>query len=168
VSFRFQKQKEKKKMTKLIVCLLLLAIVLIGAHWCDAKRRRRGKSAPIEDDGSLRVDVLLRPADCARKTVERDHVTVHYTGRLTNGDVFDSSYERGEPIDFQLGRGLVIAGWEQGLLGMCAGESRLLTIPSDLGYGERGYGDLIPPHSTLIFETTLVDILDEPTQHWKK
>ena len=72
-------------------------------------------------------------------------VTVHYEGRLTDGTVFDSSYSRGQPFGFTLGSGQVIRGWEEGVAGMKIGEKRRLTIPSELGYGERGAGALIPP-----------------------
>lgn len=80
---------------------------------------------------------------------------VDYTGTLTNGTVFDSSIPRGQTFEFPLGAGMVIKGWEQGVLGMKVGEVRKLTIPSELAYGERGAGALIPPNATLIFEVTL-------------
>lgn len=70
---------------------------------------------------------------------------------------FDNSYDRGQPIAFKLGSGQVIEGWDQGILGMCIGEKRKLTIPHELGYGEQGIGP-IPPKATLIFYTELVDI----------
>ena len=87
-----------------------------------------------------------------------DHIFVHYTGKLTDGTVFDSSVTRGTPFDFTIGQGMVIQGWEQGLLGMKVGEKRTLTIPSDLGYGARGAGAAIPPNATLIFDVELVSI----------
>ncbi len=86
-----------------------------------------------------------------------DIVSVHYTGWLTDGTKFDSSLDRDEPIEFPLGFGMVIQGWEQGLLGMKVGGKRRLTIPSDLGYGQAGAGDDIPPNATLIFEVELLD-----------
>jgi len=69
---------------------------------------------------------------------------------------------RGEPFQFQLGVGQVIKGWDQGLEGMCVGEKRKLTIPSHLGYGERGAGDKIPPGATLVFEVEMLKIDDGP------
>ncbi|MCB0393061.1 MAG: FKBP-type peptidyl-prolyl cis-trans isomerase [Bdellovibrionales bacterium] len=83
---------------------------------------------------------------------------VHYRGRLTNGQEFDSSYSRGKPFQFRLGTGQVIKGWDIGVSGMKVGGKRTLTIPSDLGYGSRGAGGVIPPGATLIFDVELVDI----------
>jgi peptidylprolyl isomerase len=85
-------------------------------------------------------------------------ITVNYTGTLTNGTVFDSSYGRNEPFTLQLGAGQVIPGWDQGLQGMKVGGKRRLTIPPSLAYGAQGAGDLIPPNSTLVFEVELLDV----------
>lgn len=85
-------------------------------------------------------------------------VTVNYTGSLENGTVFDSSLDPGrEPFRFTLGTGQVIAGWDQGVLGMKTGEKRKLTIPPELGYGNQDMG-VIPPNSTLIFEIDLLEV----------
>ncbi len=85
-------------------------------------------------------------------------VSVHYTGKLTNGKVFDSSYTRGEPLSFPLGAGRVIKGWDEGIALMKVGGKATLTIPPELGYGARGAGGVIPPNATLIFEVELVSI----------
>ena len=85
-------------------------------------------------------------------------VRVHYRGCLEDGTVFDSSYERGDPIEFPLGAGMVIAGWEQGLQGLKVGGKRKLTIPYNLGYGAQGYPGVIPPYATLIFDVELVGL----------
>lgn len=84
-------------------------------------------------------------------------VFVNYTGWLTNGEKFDSSADHGKPIDFVLGAGNVIPGWEQGVEGMKVGEKRRLEIPPDQAYGAAGIGP-IPPNATLIFEVELVDV----------
>ena len=85
-------------------------------------------------------------------------ILVHYTGKLEDGTVFDSSYDRGQPFRFQIGLRQVIEGWEQGLLGMRVGGKRTIFIPSELGYGDRGAGDLIPPNANLIFDVEIVDV----------
>jgi FKBP-type peptidyl-prolyl cis-trans isomerase len=85
-------------------------------------------------------------------------VSVHYTGKLTNGKVFDSSLTRGTPIEFKLGAGRVIKGWDEGIALMKVGGKATLTIPPELGYGERGAGGVIPPNATLIFDVELVSV----------
>ena len=85
-----------------------------------------------------------------------DNVTVHYTGRLLDGKVFDSSVSRGEPATFPLNR--VIPGWTEGLQLMKEGAKYVFFIPSDLAYGAQGAGGAIPPHSTLIFEVELIKV----------
>ena len=86
-----------------------------------------------------------------------DHVQVHYVGvAYSTGEEFDSSYDRGDPLGFQLGAGRVIAGWDQGVQGMRVGGRRQLVIPPDLAYGDRGAAGAIAPGETLIFVCDLV------------
>ena len=85
-------------------------------------------------------------------------VEVHYTGWLTDGTKFDSSHDRNQTFSFKLGAGQVIAGWDQGVAGMKIGGTRKLTIPSDLGYGDRGAGGVIPPGATLVFKVELIGL----------
>ncbi|KAL7620595.1 Peptidyl-prolyl cis-trans isomerase fpr2 [Parahypoxylon ruwenzoriense] len=109
----------------------------------------------------LKIDVTL-PVECDRKTQKGDTIQVHYRGTLAaNGNKFDASYDRGTPFSFRLGGGQVIKGWDQGLLDMCIGEKRTLTVPPELGYGNRGMGP-IPASSTLVFETELMGIKGVP------
>lgn len=86
------------------------------------------------------------------------NVSVHYTGYLENGNIFDSSISRGQPIAFPLGQGRVIKGWDEGIALLRVGEKARLVIPSDLGYGDAGAGGLIPPGATLIFDVELVEV----------
>ena len=85
-------------------------------------------------------------------------IVVHYVGWLTNGQQFDSSRARRDPLDFALGAGDVIKGWDQGIEGMKVGGKRKLTIPAELAYGEHGCGGVIPPHATLVFEVELLEV----------
>ncbi|HKZ05709.1 MAG TPA: FKBP-type peptidyl-prolyl cis-trans isomerase [Methylomirabilota bacterium] len=85
-------------------------------------------------------------------------VSVHYTGWLENGTKFDSSLDRGQPLEFPIGRGHVIRGWDEGVGSMKVGGKRKLIIPSALGYGDRGAGGVIPPGATLIFEVELLGV----------
>lgn len=87
-----------------------------------------------------------------------DTIKIHYTGTLTNGTKFDSSLDRREPFETKIGEGLVIKGWDEGVLGMKVGGKRRLTIPPELGYGDVGAGEKIPPGSTLIFDLELLEI----------
>ena len=83
---------------------------------------------------------------------------VHYTGWLEDGTKFDSSKDRNDPFSFPLECGMVIKGWDEGVVGMKEGGVRKLIIPSDLGYGARGAGGVIPPNATLIFEVELLEV----------
>lgn len=105
--------------------------------------------------GLVFEDIRLGSGETA---IAGTHVTVHYTGWLTDGAKFDSSKDRDDPFSFPLGAGHVIRGWDEGVQGMQVGGVRKLTIPSDLGYGARGAGGVIPPHATLVFEVELLGL----------
>ena len=85
-------------------------------------------------------------------------VSVHYKGQLADGTVFDSSYKRNAPIDFPLGMGQVIPGWDEGISLLKVGDKARFVIPSNLGYGSAGAGGVIPPDATLIFDVELMDV----------
>eukprot|EP00483_Globobulimina_turgida_P003854 UN03862 len=138
-------------MNNLFLSMLMLLITL---SFADVRE-------DLASDADLIIDVTKKIPDdeCKIKSQKGDQLSMHYTGMLyKDGSKFDSSVDRNQPFEFQLGQGRVIKGWDQGLLDMCIGEKRTLTIPSDLGYGSRGAGGKIPGGATLVFETELLDI----------
>lgn len=150
-----------------IVAPLLLAVAL-GA--CDLDTFR---TTPLRPSAELMESIDVNPDDLEttssglqRADVEVGTgteatpgrtVVVHYTGRLVNGDTFDSSRRRNEPFTFTLGAGEVIRGWDEGVAGMRVGGKRALVIPPALGYGNRPVGP-IPAGSTLVFDVELLDV----------
>jgi len=102
----------------------------------------------------LRYKILK--AGNGNQAIKGNTVSVHYEGSLTNGQVFDSSYQRNQPIDFQLGIGQVIPGWDEGISLLKVGDKARFVIPSELGYGSAGAGGVIPPNATLIFDVELM------------
>ena len=100
---------------------------------------------------------ILKKGD-GNKAAKGNTVSVHYEGSLTNGQVFDSSYQRNQPIDFQLGIGQVIPGWDEGISLLKVGDKARFVIPSELGYGSAGAGGVIPPNATLVFDVELMEV----------
>ena len=107
-------------------------------------------------DSGLRYQILQKGSGA--QATKGATVSVHYKGQLTDGTVFDSSYKRKEPIEFVLGMGQVIAGWDEGVSLLKVGDKARFVIPSNLGYGSRGAGGTIPPDANLIFDVELVDV----------
>ena len=107
-------------------------------------------------DSGLRYQIIQKGTGA--KAEKGKTVSVHYKGSLTDGTVFDSSYKRNAPIDFALGMGQVIAGWDEGISLLNVGSKARFVIPSDLGYGSSGAGGVIPPDATLIFDVELMDV----------
>jgi FKBP-type peptidyl-prolyl cis-trans isomerase len=112
--------------------------------------------AASENVTELKIETL-KPGNGA-VAASGKKVTVHYTGKLTNGTVFDSSEQRQVPFPFVLGQGQVIQGWEKGVEGMKVGERRKLTIPPQMAYGDKAIGSVIPANSTLVFEVELLNV----------
>jgi rhodanese-related sulfurtransferase len=110
----------------------------------------------MADTSDLKIEITQKGS--GTEAANGMSVSVHYTGKLTDGTKFDSSLDRGTPFTFTLGQGSVIKGWDQGVLGMMVGEKRTLTIPSELGYGSAGAGASIPPNATLVFDIELLDV----------
>jgi len=121
---------------------------------------------PIKEEKTINIEskkMEFETIDTAEGTgkvaKKKDTLLMHYTGRLEDGTKFDSSYDRGQPLQFDLGIGQVIKGWDEGIEGMKVGGKRTLKIPSEMGYGARGAGTVIPPHANLIFDIELVDVI---------
>ncbi|CAL4953059.1 unnamed protein product [Urochloa decumbens] len=123
-----------------LICLAAVAAAAAILLTVSAK-----KSGDVTE---LQIGVKFKPESCTLQAHKGDKIKVHYRGTLTDGSVFDSSYDRGDPFEFTLGNGQVIKGWDQGLLGMCVGEKRKLKIPAKMGYGG----------ATLIFDTELIAV----------
>lgn len=121
---------------------------------CEALTSVSADSMTVTDSG-LRYLQLAEGQGRAAGT--GDTVAVHYTGCLTDGTKFDSSRDRGQPIQFVLGTGRVIQGWDEGLQGVRVGGKRILRIPPELAYGSRGGGP-IPPNATLLFRVELMEV----------
>ncbi len=133
--------------TRRSIVLTLCALVLFGCT-TSSNTTTMPNGLQIEDETVGTGDTAV-----AGKQVE-----VNYTGTLTNGTKFDSSYDHGQTFTFTLGAGQVIQGWDEGVAGMKVGGKRKLTIPPDLGYGAAGAGAVIPPNATLVFEVELVSV----------
>jgi FKBP-type peptidyl-prolyl cis-trans isomerase FkpA len=112
-------------------------------------------SEKITDSGLKYEDLVEGDGE---EAAAGQRVSVRYTGWLLDGEKFDSSLDRNQPFDFSLGKGMVIQGWDEGVAGMKVGGKRRLTIPPQLGYGQRGAGGVIPPNATLVFEVELLAI----------
>ncbi len=138
----------------LAICLSLLAAGMVFAQSSSGPTKVEGK--PVTTASGLKYwDIKVGDGPVAKSGMK---VKVHYTGWLTNGKKFDSSVDRGQPFEFDLGRGMVIKGWDEGVAGMKVGGKRQLQIPPELGYGSRGAGGVIPPNATLIFDVELLGV----------
>lgn len=148
------KTLETKEWVAIVVALFVVGFFfvfgpsLISLFTPNTKAMDASRSQVTIEDKTVGIGDVAMPGDM---------VTVHYVGHFTDGKVFDSSVARGEPFQFVLGRGMVIAGWEEGIAGMKVGGVRILSIPPELGYGPNDYGP-IPGNSTLIFEVQLLKV----------
>lgn len=115
------------------------------------------KKYPDTKETESGLKYIVKEAGQGESPTPGAQVSVHYEGTFLNGSIFDSSIKRGKPIEFPVGKGQVIAGWDEALLSMKKGEKRTLIIPPDLAYGSRGFAGVIPPDAWLVFEVELVD-----------
>ena len=134
-----------------IILMSLICILLLPQAGVQA-----GEETIVTTPSGLQyVDLVTGDGKVAKSG---DKAVVHYTGWLQDGTKFDSSKDRNQPFQFSLGGGQVIKGWDEGVVGMNIGGKRKLIIPSELGYGARGAGRVIPPNATLIFEVELLEL----------
>lgn len=139
----------------------MVVVIAAGLLVVKSPAEVKDTQPAVKDQTSTNMEGKMEIQDITAGTgaeaVDGKTVSVHYTGTLTNGTKFDSSVDRGQPFDFTLGAGDVIAGWDQGVKGMKVGGKRKLVIPPALGYGDRAAGS-IPPNSTLVFEIELLAV----------
>ncbi len=134
---------------------LIVAIGLAIIPLTVFLKRPKSERAVASSQSLIREDLKLGKG---REATPGSKVAVHYTAWLTNGKQVASSKDLNDTLDFKVGNGEVIQGWDQGVVGMKVGGKRKLTVLPELGYGSKGAGDAIPPNATLIFEVELVDV----------
>lgn len=155
-------------MKKSLACLVSVVLVTSGCSWSSSKKDELSGTVNAKDNQlnilapGLKYIILKEATAEAKKPTAGAKVSVHYTGWLDNngkeGKKFDSSVDRGQPFEFNVGVGQVIKGWDLGVADMKVGEKRRLIISPELGYGARGAGGVIPGNATLIFDVELLAI----------
>jgi hypothetical protein len=151
------KSRSDKKLTKAIVFAMIAAIAVAAVLFIALGTGGSGsRSGEVSTQSGLRyIDEVVGSGESPRPG---QNVTVHYTGTLENGTKFDSSVDRGQPYTFPIGTGVVVKGWDEGIMTMKVGGKRKLIIPANLGYGAAGRPPTIPPNSTLLFEVELLGV----------
>jgi len=144
--------------TKTEVAAVSSGTVVVSDGVNETKERESALRKSLDNNGKLKNMVIddIKTGE-GREVMKGDTVSVHYVGTLQNGTEFDNSKKRGEPFEFTVGAGQVIQGWDEGLVGMKVGGQRILIIPPEMAYGERGVGP-IPGNATLVFSIELVDV----------
>jgi peptidylprolyl isomerase len=142
-------------MKKMMTLCFLLVFSSVTTLVAQETKSAAPKAKAVTTRSGLKYEDAVVGTGAKPKTGQT--VVVNYTGWLTNGTKFDSSFDRDKPFSFVLGRGEVIKGWDEGVASMRVGGKRKLTIPPELGYGQKGAGGVIPPNATLIFDVELLE-----------
>ena len=146
---------------KAIVALLSVCLVCICTVNAEAQTKRRRtppRSTPAAITTPSGLTYLITKKGTGPLLKAGDTVSLNYTGTLTNGEKFDSSYDRNQPLSFELGAGRVIKGYDEGLAKLHVGDHAILVIPGKLAYGSRGVPNVIPPDATLIFVVEILNV----------
>jgi FKBP-type peptidyl-prolyl cis-trans isomerase len=147
---------------KPIVALLSLCLVCIYTLNAEAQTKRRRTPAPRSSPAAITTPsgliYMITKKGTGPQLKAGDTVSLNYTGTLTNGVKFDSSYDRNQPLSFELGAGRVIKGYDEGLAKLHVGDHAILVIPGKLAYGARGVPNVIPPDATLIFLIEVISV----------
>ena len=159
-SERARKRADKVRNQRIAIIVIILLIIAASSYYIyqlnASSPIRTGDTEMKTTNSGLQFQDLEVGTGAEAKP--GDKVSVHYTGWLEDGTKFDSSLDRNKPFEFQLGTGMVIKGWDEGVVGMKVGGKRVLLIPPDLAYGASGAGGVIPPNATLKFEVELLAI----------
>lgn len=144
-----------------------ITILLLALTAATGNAQEKAKSQKITNPQTMKtasgLEYTIKEKGNGKKPAIGDKVVVHYTGKLTNDTVFDSSIPRGTPFTFKLGAGQVIKGWDEAFQLLQVGDKATIKFGHELGYGERGAG-AIPPKATLIFDVELLDVIESPRQ----
>ncbi len=147
--------------TKIFVTLtVLLVVFFLGSKMVEKVDENGNIITPIPTESAVTSEVVIEDLEIGTGEIAEvgNTVKMNYTGTFSDGSVFDSNQDKENPFSFVLGKGEVIAGWDQGIPGMLVGGKRKLTVPPELGYGENDYAS-IPANSTLIFEVELLEVI---------
>ena len=156
-SERAKRRAARQRNTRIaVIAVIVLAVLSIAGFSLFSSRQKGATDNMTTTASGLKYEDLV--VGTGNAVTAGNTVSVHYTGWLTDGTKFDSSVDRNMPFEFTVGARMVIAGWDEGLVGMKVGGKRKLIIPPNLGYGEAGAGGVIPPNATLVFEIELLEI----------